>query len=135
MIRTKLLNLSIIILVLTSCSHSNSIELKDNVHLKTDDGQTFELIFDKGQEEEWIYTNVDSLSTATDYYGFLFYGITKNETEKKWFYVAGAPLEFKKGFGNWYDSEFRKYRLKEMTNGKYLYQKLKSTKEIWKEHN
>ena len=59
----------------------------------------------------------------------------ENGKEKKWFYVTGAPLEFKKGFGNWYASEFRKYRLKELYNGIQLYESLKSTEQIWNEIN
>ena len=124
----------LISLTITSCSNSDIIELKDNVHLKKVTEEKFELVFDEGTEEEWIYSSVDSLSVA-DHYGFLFYGISENGTEKKWFYVTGAPLEFKKGFGNWYDAEFRKNRLKELINGEQLYQKLKSTRQIWEEKN
>ena len=120
----------LISLTITSCSNSDIIELKDNVHLKKVTEEKFELVFDEGTEEEWIYSSVDSLSVA-DHYGFLFYGISEKGTEKKWFYVTGAPLEFKKGFGNWYDAEFRKNRLKELINGEQLYQKLKSTRQIW----
>jgi hypothetical protein len=117
-----------------SCSNIDIVELRDNVHLKKSGKEKFELIFDKGTDEEWTYENVDSLAIS-EYYGFLFYGMIKNGKEKKWFYVTGAPLEFKKGFGNWYDSEFRKYRLKELYNGIQLYESLKSTEQIWNEIN
>ena len=122
------------ILSITGCADPNIMELKDNVHLKKSSDKKFELIFDKGTQDEWVYEQVDSLAIS-GYYGFLFYGIPENETEKKWFYVTGAPLEFKKGFGDWYDGEFRKYRLKELSNGKGIYQKLKSTQQIWEEIN
>ena len=124
-----------IILLITSCSNSDVIELKNNVHLKKNSEKKFELIFDKDTEDEWIYTSVDSLSISENNYGFLLYGVSNKGTEQKWFYVAGAPLEFKKGFGNWYDSEFRKYRLKELHNGQQLYNGLKSTEQIWNEIN
>jgi hypothetical protein len=117
-----------------SCSNIDIVELRDNVHLKKSGKEKFELIFDKGTDEEWTYENVDSLAIS-EYYGFLLYGMIENGKEKKWFYVTGAPLEFKKGFGNWYDSEFRKYRLKELYNGIQLYESLKSTEQIWNEIN
>ena len=121
-------------IVAISCSNIDIVELSDNVHLKKSGKEKFELIFDKGTDEEWTYENVDSLAIS-EYYGFLFYGMIENGKEKKWFYVTGAPLEFKKGFGNWYDSEFRKYRLKELYNGIQLYESLKSTEQIWNEIN
>ena len=120
---------SFISFIIVGCSNSNLIELTDNVSLKKVNQENFELIFDKGTEDEWIYTNVDSLSSLEEY-SFLFYGIRRNDSEKKWHYVTGY-LEFKKGYGNWYDGEFRKYRLKELYNGDQLYENLKSTEQIW----
>jgi hypothetical protein len=125
----------IILSILTSCSSSVTKELKNNVHLKKDDNDNIDLIFDMDTDEEWIFKSVDSLSISENHYGFLFYGVMNKGKAKKWFYVTGAPLEFKKGFGDWYDSEFRKYRLKELDHGEQLYEGLKPTEQIWNELN
>lgn len=119
--------------LIISCS--DSIELKNGVYLKKNNPEKFELIFDRGTEEERIYENVDSLSIAPNYYGFLFFGVSPGDAEKKWYYVTGASLELKKEFGSWYDSEFRKYRLNELSNGQQLYGNLQSTEQIWNEFN
>ncbi|UTW65346.1 hypothetical protein KFE94_11845 [bacterium SCSIO 12643] len=119
--------------LIISCS--DSIELKDGVYLKKNNPKKFELIFDRETEEKRTYKNVDSLSIAQDYYGFLFFGARPGDAEKKWYYVTGASLEFKKEFGSWYDSEFRKYRINELPNGRQLYENLQPTEQIWNAFN
>lgn len=121
------------ILLLLACSNKDRKLIKDNVYLEKTENNEYNLIFDPGKSEEWVFTCVDSLSVSTEDYIFLFYGISNNSKEKKWHFVVGAKQELKKNFGGWYDGEFRKYRLKEISPDGKIYSDLKSTNQIWEE--
>ncbi len=116
---------------LNSCKQSDVKLIHTGVYLEKND-KGYVLIFDPNTAQEWRYYKVDSLAIGKQY-SFLFFGKSKEEAEQKWFYVAGAPKELKKGFGDWYDAEFRKYRLNEIDKNRHLYQALRSTEEIWNE--
>ncbi|HAA14048.1 MAG TPA: hypothetical protein DCE41_21090 [Cytophagales bacterium] len=124
----------IITLLFTDCSPSNEVDLTEYIILRQNPSGTFDVIFDKDTDYEWVFTNVDSVSTyETGINGFL-YGRNRKTPENLWYHITGAPEEFKKSDGGWYDGEFRKYRLQEIYIGDELYSRLKSTTELWEEH-
>lgn len=129
----KYLLLGLMILLNFACSDSNRKLLKDNVYLEKVSEKEYNLIFDPDKKEERVFRCVDSLGVSPEHYGFLVYGISDFNTEKKWYYIAGAGEEFKKIFGGWYDGEFRKYRLKEISHNEEIYSYLKSSEQIWNE--
>ena len=114
---------------LYGCKQGDVKQIYKDVYLEKT-GNHYALIFDRNTNDERRYYNVDSLAVGKGY-SFLFFGQPKEDAERKWFYVAGAPKELKKGFGDWYDGEFRKHRLDEIDKNRKLYQELRSTKEIW----
>jgi hypothetical protein len=72
------------------------------------------VVFDEGTDTELKYYDVDSISCSELGWPVLLFGSSKPQGIKLWYYVTGAPREFKNPLGGFYDGEFRKYRLKEI---------------------
>jgi hypothetical protein len=117
-------------MLLSDCSDNKVKSLNEVVDIENRDGH-FNIILDRNTEEEWKYYDVDSVAVSTDGLPVIVYGRTKVGYEKKWFFVTGSNMEFKKGFGDWYDGEFRKYRLDEVDPSRILYQTLRPSKDLW----
>jgi len=117
---------------LSGCSNAKIKKLGDAVDIEMVKDK-YNIVFDRNTEDEWKYLDVDSIAISADH-GVLLYGKSDYNKEKKWFWIGGGEKEMKKGFGNWYDDEFRKYRLNEIDKDKVLYKTLLSTKELWSKY-
>lgn len=116
-------------------------KLNDNTRIERVDANRFNIIFDKGTASEWKYFDVDSIAILENSLPFyrhgldpvLLFGRIEMNEEKKWFYIGGGTEDLKKGFGDWYNNEFHKYRLNEIDKDRTLYKNLMSARQMWQE--
>jgi len=119
----------ILVILLLGCSNANVKQLNEAVDIEMVNDK-YIVVFDRNTDDEWKYWDVDSIAISEGH-GVLLYGKSDYDKEKKWFYIGGGRRELKKGFGNWYDNEFRKYRLIEIDKDSALYKALLPTNELW----
>jgi hypothetical protein len=123
--------LIISLLIISGCSSGTIKQIKEGVDMEMENGR-YNIILDRNSEYERTYVDVDSI--AVSQYSILLYGLgSKSTKEKKWFWISGR-YEMRKVFGNWYDGEFRKYRINEIDKKRSLYRTLLSSKEFWSKY-
>lgn len=119
----------IVMILLCGCSNAKVKKLDEALDIEMVNDK-YNIVFDRSTEDEWRYWDVDSIAISEGH-GVLLYGKSDYNKDKKWFYIEGGERELKKGFGDWYDGEFRKYRLNEIDKDRALYNTLLSTRELW----
>jgi hypothetical protein len=137
--RSFLVHMQIVFVVIfcfnfSACSDKDVRKFKSNADIEKVDG-SYNVVFDRNSEYEWKYLDVDSIAIS-DGDRVLLCGTASLDPkkEKKWYLIAGGTMELKKEFGNWYDGEFRKYRVNDIDKSRTLYRNLLSAKEAWDEY-